>query len=211
MDSINVNGAALEYGVRGAGAPVLLIDMLIADCFVPLLAQPALAAYQLIQYHKRGWVGSTHTPPPVSSPTRRRRRGVARAARCPARSHRGPLHRRVDRSPTGARPPREGAHAYSAGADAGVVASRRRVLESRRPGVRGIRKRRPLGRVCDVRVRRKWPRLGGISSVAEDRIPGVVRSRSRMPTPSSESSCPPSPNGRSAPSRPPPFTYRSYP
>ena len=46
---------------------MLLIDMLIADCFVPLLAEPALAdRYQLIRYHKRGWVGSTHTPPPVS-------------------------------------------------------------------------------------------------------------------------------------------------
>ncbi len=29
--------------------------------------EPALAdRYQLIRYHKRGWVGSTHTPPPVS-------------------------------------------------------------------------------------------------------------------------------------------------
>ena len=37
MDSINVNGAVLEYEMRGAGEPVLLIDMLIADCFVPLL------------------------------------------------------------------------------------------------------------------------------------------------------------------------------
>jgi len=67
MDSINVNGVALEYEVRGAGEPVLLIDMLIADCFVPLLPEPALAdRYQLIRYHKRGWVGSTHSPPPVS-------------------------------------------------------------------------------------------------------------------------------------------------
>ena len=41
--------------------------MLIADGFLPLLAEPALAdRYQLIRYHKRGWVGSTHTPPPVS-------------------------------------------------------------------------------------------------------------------------------------------------
>jgi pimeloyl-ACP methyl ester carboxylesterase len=46
---------------------VLLIDMLIADCFVPLLPEPAVADhYELIRYHKRGWVGSTHTPPPVS-------------------------------------------------------------------------------------------------------------------------------------------------
>jgi pimeloyl-ACP methyl ester carboxylesterase len=41
--------------------------MLIADCFVPLLPEPSLAeAYQLIRYHKRGWVGSTHTPAPVT-------------------------------------------------------------------------------------------------------------------------------------------------
>jgi pimeloyl-ACP methyl ester carboxylesterase len=67
MDRANVNGVELEYEVRGAGEPLLLIDMLIADCFVPLLREPALAdRYQLIRYHKRGWVGSTHTPPPVS-------------------------------------------------------------------------------------------------------------------------------------------------
>jgi pimeloyl-ACP methyl ester carboxylesterase len=67
MDRAQVNGVELEYEVHGAGEPVLLIDMLIADCFVPLLPEPALAErYQLIRYHKRGWVGSTHTPPPVS-------------------------------------------------------------------------------------------------------------------------------------------------
>jgi pimeloyl-ACP methyl ester carboxylesterase len=67
MESVEVNGVKLEYEVRGAGEPVLLIDMLIADCFVPLLPEPALAhRYQLIRYHKRGWVGSTHTPPPVT-------------------------------------------------------------------------------------------------------------------------------------------------
>jgi pimeloyl-ACP methyl ester carboxylesterase len=67
MNRANVNGVELEYEVRGAGEPVLLVDMLIADCFVPLLPEPALAHdYQLIRYHKRGWVGSTHTPPPMS-------------------------------------------------------------------------------------------------------------------------------------------------
>jgi pimeloyl-ACP methyl ester carboxylesterase len=67
MDHAEVNGVELEYEVRGAGEPVLLIDMLLADCFMPLLPEPALARdYQLIRYHKRGWVGSTHTPPPVS-------------------------------------------------------------------------------------------------------------------------------------------------
>jgi pimeloyl-ACP methyl ester carboxylesterase len=67
VDSVKVNGVELEYEVRGSGEPVLLIDMLIADCFLPLLTEPSLAdRYQLIRYHKRGWVGSTHTPPPVS-------------------------------------------------------------------------------------------------------------------------------------------------
>ena len=67
MNRANVNGVELEYEIRGTGEPLLLIDMLIADCFVPLLPEPALAdRYQLIRYHKRGWVGSTHTPPPVS-------------------------------------------------------------------------------------------------------------------------------------------------
>jgi pimeloyl-ACP methyl ester carboxylesterase len=67
MDRAKLNDVELEYEVRGAGEPLLLIDMLIADCFVPLLPEPALAhGYQLIRYHKRGWVRSTHTPPPVS-------------------------------------------------------------------------------------------------------------------------------------------------
>src|SRR3954466_7312381 len=67
MQSVNVNGAELEYEVIGAGEPVLLISPVLADGFLPLLSEPALAdRYQLIRYHKRGWVGSTHTPPPVS-------------------------------------------------------------------------------------------------------------------------------------------------
>jgi pimeloyl-ACP methyl ester carboxylesterase len=67
MHTANINGVKLEYEVVGSGEPVLLIDMLLADCFLPLVSEPALAdRYELIRYHKRGWVGSTHTPPPVS-------------------------------------------------------------------------------------------------------------------------------------------------
>jgi pimeloyl-ACP methyl ester carboxylesterase len=67
VESANVNGLELEYEVIGAGEPVLLISPVLADGFVPLLSEPALAdRYQLIRYHKRGWVGSTHTPPPVT-------------------------------------------------------------------------------------------------------------------------------------------------
>ena len=46
MNRAKVNGVELEYEVHGAGEPVLLIDMLIADCFVPLLTEPALARYR---------------------------------------------------------------------------------------------------------------------------------------------------------------------
>ena len=62
-----VNGVELEYDVTGQGEPVLLISPVLADGFLPLLSEPALAhRYRLITYHKRGWIGSTHTPPPVS-------------------------------------------------------------------------------------------------------------------------------------------------
>jgi pimeloyl-ACP methyl ester carboxylesterase len=67
MQSVKVNGVELEYELIGTGEPVLLISPVLADGFLPLLTQPALAdRYQLIPYHKRGWVGSTHSPPPVS-------------------------------------------------------------------------------------------------------------------------------------------------
>lgn len=66
MESVKVNDIELEYEAIGAGDPVLLISPVLADGFLPLLAEPALAErYQLIHYHRRGWVGSTHTPPPV--------------------------------------------------------------------------------------------------------------------------------------------------
>jgi pimeloyl-ACP methyl ester carboxylesterase len=67
MDRAKVNGIELEYEVVGSGEPLLLISPVIADGFLPLLSEPMLAhRYQLIRYHKRGWVGSTHTAPPVS-------------------------------------------------------------------------------------------------------------------------------------------------
>jgi pimeloyl-ACP methyl ester carboxylesterase len=67
VESVTVNGVELEYEVTGSGEPVLLISPVLADGFLPLLSEPALAdRHLLIRYHKRGWVGSTHTPPPVS-------------------------------------------------------------------------------------------------------------------------------------------------
>jgi pimeloyl-ACP methyl ester carboxylesterase len=67
MKTATVNGVELEYEAIGSGEPVLLISPVLADGFLPLLSEPALAdRHLLIRYHKRGWVGSTHTPPPVS-------------------------------------------------------------------------------------------------------------------------------------------------
>jgi pimeloyl-ACP methyl ester carboxylesterase len=67
MEHAKVNRVELEYEVVGTGEPVLLISPVLADSFLPLVSEPALAErYQLIRYHKRGWVGSTHTPDPVS-------------------------------------------------------------------------------------------------------------------------------------------------
>ena len=67
MDIARVNGIELEFEAAGAGEPVLLISPVLADGLLPLQWQPELAdRYRLIRYHKRGWVGSTHTPPPVT-------------------------------------------------------------------------------------------------------------------------------------------------
>jgi pimeloyl-ACP methyl ester carboxylesterase len=67
MQSTKVNGVELEFEVSGSGEPLLFISSVLADGFTPLLCQPALAdRYQLISYHRRGWVGSTTTPGPVS-------------------------------------------------------------------------------------------------------------------------------------------------
>lgn len=66
MECANVNGVDLEYDVTGSGEPLLLISPVIADGFLPLVPEPALAPYRLITYHKRGWCGSTRTTSPVS-------------------------------------------------------------------------------------------------------------------------------------------------
>jgi pimeloyl-ACP methyl ester carboxylesterase len=67
MDKATVNGVELEYEVTGTGDPVLLISPVLADGFLPLVQQGPIAdRYQLIRYHKRGWVGSTHPDGAVS-------------------------------------------------------------------------------------------------------------------------------------------------
>jgi pimeloyl-ACP methyl ester carboxylesterase len=67
MDRAKVNGVELEYEVSGSGEPLLLISPVVADAFSSFMSQRRLTDnFRLIRYHKRGWVGSTHTPGPVS-------------------------------------------------------------------------------------------------------------------------------------------------
>jgi len=69
MERAQINGVELEYEVIGSGEPVLFISSVLADGFLPLLSEPAMADYQLIRYHRRGWDGSTHSLPPVTIST----------------------------------------------------------------------------------------------------------------------------------------------
>jgi pimeloyl-ACP methyl ester carboxylesterase len=68
MNRAQMGGRDLEYEVRGAGEPVVLVHgSHIADAFAPLLGEPVLTArYQLIRYHRRGFAGSTHPDGPLS-------------------------------------------------------------------------------------------------------------------------------------------------
>jgi 3-oxoadipate enol-lactonase len=64
MKTAKLGGITLEYEVGGNpdGQPVLLISPVLADGFLPLFSESAIAGrYRLIRYHKRGWVGSTRT------------------------------------------------------------------------------------------------------------------------------------------------------
>lgn len=66
METAALDDVELEHEVTGSGEPVLLISPVLADGFLPLVAEPSLDGYQLIRYHKRGWAGSTHTDGPVT-------------------------------------------------------------------------------------------------------------------------------------------------
>ncbi len=70
MGRVDVDGISLECEVSGTGEPVVFIHgAFIADAFRPLLAEPTLAGqYQLITYHRRGYVGSSRLPGPTSAP-----------------------------------------------------------------------------------------------------------------------------------------------
>ena len=56
MDRAQVRDIHLAYAERGDGEPVLLLHPgFVADGMLPLLAEPTLADYRLIAYHRRGY------------------------------------------------------------------------------------------------------------------------------------------------------------
>lgn len=67
-DRAAVNGVELEYEVRGAGEPVVLIHAgVCADLFAPLAAEPALAdQFRILRYHRAGYAGSDRLDGPFS-------------------------------------------------------------------------------------------------------------------------------------------------
>ena len=68
MQRAMINKVELEYDVRGTGEPVLLIHGAhLADALRPLMAEPALDAFQMVQYHRRGFAGSSRPPGPPST------------------------------------------------------------------------------------------------------------------------------------------------
>ncbi len=69
MERLSVDDVELEYEVRGEGEPVLLIHpSVVADGLAwPLFGRPEIAArYRLIHYHRRGYVGSSLGPEPLT-------------------------------------------------------------------------------------------------------------------------------------------------
>jgi 4-hydroxybenzoate-CoA ligase len=68
MQRARVNGVELEYELKGAGEPVLLIHgSHLAGSFIPLLAQPSMSeGYMLIRYHRRGFYDSAPATGPCS-------------------------------------------------------------------------------------------------------------------------------------------------
>lgn len=56
-----VNGGEVEYQIGGGrGDPIIFVHgAFISDTFRPLMDQPALADYRLINYHRRGYDGSS--------------------------------------------------------------------------------------------------------------------------------------------------------
>ena len=122
MRTAAVNDVTLEYVERRASEPVVLIHAPpLADFFAPLMDQPALRAYRLVRYQRRGYAGSGRTDGRSCQHQRsgRRPRGAARPPRHRDGPCRGSLDRGRDRASARSGPPRpRGASSEAHAADA---------------------------------------------------------------------------------------------
>jgi pimeloyl-ACP methyl ester carboxylesterase len=61
MERVQLNGADVEYDVRGSGAPVVFIHgAILSDGFVPVIEQAGIAEnFQIVHYRRRGYAGSS--------------------------------------------------------------------------------------------------------------------------------------------------------
>jgi pimeloyl-ACP methyl ester carboxylesterase len=68
MDRAALDGIELEYEIRGAGEPVVLVHHGAgADWFSPLLEEPAIiGSFRLLRYHRAGYAGSSPLVAPLT-------------------------------------------------------------------------------------------------------------------------------------------------
>jgi pimeloyl-ACP methyl ester carboxylesterase len=61
MERVQLNGADIEYDVRGSGAPVVFIHgAILSDGFVPVIEQAGIAEnFQIVHYRRRGYARSS--------------------------------------------------------------------------------------------------------------------------------------------------------
>ena len=61
MERVRLNGADIEYDVRGSGEPVVFIHgAILSDGFVPVIEQTGIAEnFQIVHYRRRGYAGSS--------------------------------------------------------------------------------------------------------------------------------------------------------
>jgi pimeloyl-ACP methyl ester carboxylesterase len=65
MDKANVNGTEIAYEVQGDGEAVLLMHCgFVADAMKPLMKEPTVRNFRLINYHRRGYGESAPVAPP---------------------------------------------------------------------------------------------------------------------------------------------------
>ncbi|MDL2410096.1 alpha/beta hydrolase [Rhizobium calliandrae] len=64
MERVQLNGADVEYDVRGSGAPVVFVHgAVLSDGFVPVIEQAGIVEnFQIVHYRRRGYAGSSRAP-----------------------------------------------------------------------------------------------------------------------------------------------------